>query len=145
MRAKQWVVWAVWQRLSCAEQIPPPYVRADESARTLNGLSEWHPREMNGIHHHWAAGQRVESSLLLTLAGGWRESPTFAHALTELLALLRVHVSAALFHALFNPTAGPGATRTVVSKPPQEDPTHPPNSQPFHKPHQSPPEKPPHH
>src|SRR5258708_19880741 len=86
-------------------------------------------------------GQGGESSLVLTVGGGWRESPTFAHALTELLALLRVHVSAALFHALFNPTAGAGATRTVVSKSAEEDPAQRQNSQPLPEANHPPPEK----
>src|ERR1700739_2855829 len=56
-------------------------------------------------------------SLLLALAGGWAEAETFAHALTESVALLGGHVSTALFHA----TAEIGATGAVRSESAEED------------------------
>lgn len=57
-------------------------------------------------------------SLLLALAGGWAEAPTFAHALPESFPLFRRHVLTALLHA----TAEIGATGTVQSKSAEEDP-----------------------
>src|SRR5258707_4117336 len=60
----------------------------------------------------------VHCSLLLALAGGWAEAPTFAHALRESFPLFRCHVLAALFHTM----AETGVTGTVQSKSAEEDP-----------------------
>src|SRR6266478_30342 len=59
----------------------------------------------------------VHCSLLLALAGGWAEAPTFAHALPESFPLFRGHVLA----ALFNTMAETGVTGTVASKSAEED------------------------
>src|SRR5713226_41099 len=69
-----------------------------------------------------AVGAVEMTSLLLALAGGWAEAPTFAHALAESFPLLRSHVLTALGHALGYATADIGATRTVPSKSAEEDP-----------------------